>query len=293
MQLTVGGRAYLLPKASVVIRCPVRKFQKLHIRWEKDGKGLLSSRRLGITKSGSLKIHGLETRDAGVYRCVAGPASETFVLKLTGSDRLAVPSMGKDAEGKHGGPLTKLDLGTETWQNGSRGNELYTMDSRVQDEALLQALRGYLTSSEWPRNKHLEVLQGGHSLEPQQFAELLRNISLAGKRSVATPLSEHLATSGVWASPSGKSIDRTTNLSTTANRKAAGQIPRQWRKPVIIQPDPQPLLDFEEDILISAGQNAILTNATRSLTLLCMAHGSPEPSFSWTRDGQPLRQTER
>ncbi|XP_048828248.1 ADAMTS-like protein 3 isoform X1 [Brienomyrus brachyistius] len=293
VQLTVGGRAYLLPKTSVVIRCPVRKFQKLHITWEKDGKGLLSSRRLGITKSGSLKIHGLEARDAGVYRCVAGPASESFVLKLTGSYRLAEPSMGRDAEAKHGGPLTKLDLGSETSQNGSRGNELYTMDSPVEDEAFMQALRGYLTSSDWPRNEHLEVLQGGHSLEPRQFAELLRNISLAGERSVATPLSEHLATSGVWTSPSRKAIDRTFKLSETANGKAAGQVPRQWKKPIIIQLDARPLMDFEEDIRMNAGQNAILTNATRSVTLLCTAQGSPEPSVSWTIDGQPLRQTER
>ncbi|XP_057245320.1 ADAMTS-like protein 3, partial [Malurus melanocephalus] len=84
INLTVGSRAYLLPQTSVVIKCPVRRFQKSLIRWEKDGRRLQPSKRLGITKSGSLKIHCLQPADIGLYRCVAGAARETFVLKLIG-----------------------------------------------------------------------------------------------------------------------------------------------------------------------------------------------------------------
>uniref|UniRef100_A0A674EQY4 ADAMTS like 3 n=1 Tax=Salmo trutta TaxID=8032 RepID=A0A674EQY4_SALTR len=86
LHLTVGGRAYLLPKTSLIIKCPVRRFQKAYIRWEKDGRPLPSCKRLGVTKSGSLKIHSLGVVDSGVYVCIAGPASDTFTLKLIGSD---------------------------------------------------------------------------------------------------------------------------------------------------------------------------------------------------------------
>ncbi|KAJ8398300.1 hypothetical protein AAFF_G00428700 [Aldrovandia affinis] len=98
VHLTIGGRAYLLPKTSVVVRCPVRRFPKPSLRWEKDGRALPgpASKRLGVTKSGSLKIHGLQASDIGVYRCVAGPVADTFVLKLIGNDnRLIEPPEGR------------------------------------------------------------------------------------------------------------------------------------------------------------------------------------------------------
>ena len=65
INLTVGSRAYLLPNTSVIIKCPVRRFQKSLIQWEKDGRCLQNSKRLGITKSGSLKIHSLTAPDIG------------------------------------------------------------------------------------------------------------------------------------------------------------------------------------------------------------------------------------
>lgn len=86
LHLTVGGHAYLLPNTSLVIKCPVRRFPKAYIHWLKDGQPLPSSKRLGVTKSGSLKIHFVCAEDIGVYKCVAGPASDIFTLQLIGSD---------------------------------------------------------------------------------------------------------------------------------------------------------------------------------------------------------------
>lgn len=86
LHLTIGGHAYLLPNTSLVIKCPVRRFPKAYIRWLKDGRPLPSSKRLGVTKSGSLKVHFLGAEDIGVYKCVAGPASDIFTLQLIGSD---------------------------------------------------------------------------------------------------------------------------------------------------------------------------------------------------------------
>lgn len=86
LHLTVGGHAYLLPNTSIVIKCPIRRFPKAYIHWLKDGHPLPNSKRLGITKSGSLKIHFLGAEDIGVYKCVAGPASDIFTLQLIGSD---------------------------------------------------------------------------------------------------------------------------------------------------------------------------------------------------------------
>uniref|UniRef100_A0A8C6VJ02 ADAMTS like 3 n=1 Tax=Naja naja TaxID=35670 RepID=A0A8C6VJ02_NAJNA len=101
INFTVGSRAYLLPKTSVIIRCPVRRFQKMLIQWEKDGQPLQISKHLGVTKSGSLKISNLEASDIGVYKCVAGSAQEIFVLKLIGtSNRLLKPATSRKEAGE-------------------------------------------------------------------------------------------------------------------------------------------------------------------------------------------------
>uniref|UniRef100_A0A3P8VIL7 ADAMTS-like 3 n=1 Tax=Cynoglossus semilaevis TaxID=244447 RepID=A0A3P8VIL7_CYNSE len=84
--LTIGGHAYLLPNTSLIIKCPVRRFPKMFIRWIKDGRPVASSKHLTITKSGSLKIPFVSADDVGVYRCVAGPAYEIFTLQLIGSE---------------------------------------------------------------------------------------------------------------------------------------------------------------------------------------------------------------
>lgn len=86
LRLTIGGHAYLLPNTSLVLKCPVRKFPKAYIQWLKDGHSIPSSKHLAITKSGSLKIHFVGAEDTGVYKCVAGPASDILTLQLIGSD---------------------------------------------------------------------------------------------------------------------------------------------------------------------------------------------------------------
>lgn len=93
LHLTVGGHAYLFPNTSLVIKCPVRKFPKTYIKWLKDGSPLPSSKHVGITPSGSLKIHFLGAQDIGVYKCIAGPASDIFTLQLIGIERRSSDTM--------------------------------------------------------------------------------------------------------------------------------------------------------------------------------------------------------
>ncbi|XP_075416084.1 ADAMTS-like protein 1 isoform X2 [Tenrec ecaudatus] len=90
LHLVVGGFAYLLPKTSVVLRCPTRRFRKPLITWEKDGQHLISSAHVTVAPFGYLKIHRLKPSDAGTYTCSAGPAREQFVLKLVGGNRKLV-----------------------------------------------------------------------------------------------------------------------------------------------------------------------------------------------------------
>ncbi|KAF4791626.1 ADAMTS-like protein 1 [Turdus rufiventris] len=83
----VGGYAYLLPKTSVILRCPTRRFRKSMITWEKDDRRLVSSAHITIAPYGYMKIHHLRPSDTGTYTCTAGPSREHFIIKLIGSNK--------------------------------------------------------------------------------------------------------------------------------------------------------------------------------------------------------------
>ncbi|KAM4707871.1 ADAMTS-like protein 1 isoform 2-T2 [Discoglossus pictus] len=86
LQFVVGGYAYLLAKTSLVLRCPVRRFRKPQIIWEKDGKHFISSEHVTVAPNGYIKIHQLRPADSGIYTCMAGPSQEHFVIKLIGEN---------------------------------------------------------------------------------------------------------------------------------------------------------------------------------------------------------------
>uniref|UniRef100_A0A8C5A1H6 ADAMTS-like 3 n=1 Tax=Gadus morhua TaxID=8049 RepID=A0A8C5A1H6_GADMO len=84
LHLSIGGHAYLLPNTSLVIKCPFMHFPKSYISWFKDGHPLVSSERLGVSRSGSLKVHFLGPEDTGLYKCRSGSASDIFTLQVIG-----------------------------------------------------------------------------------------------------------------------------------------------------------------------------------------------------------------
>ncbi|XP_066557584.1 ADAMTS-like protein 3 [Amia ocellicauda] len=332
IHFTIGGRAYLLPKTSVVIRCPVRRFEKALIRWEKDGHALSNAKRLGITKSGSLKIHSLEASDIGVYRCVAGPAMETFILKLIGNDnRLIEPPKGRSLKMEQSSRSVRIDLNeasrleekwnrmSKMWQSWSEKNEFYLDDSQAQDQAFLQVLGNYLTSAAQPNGspelpeKHLEaaILQGAYSLDPRQFEELVRNISQLAENGEVTDdlasqfiyklmaeVSRPQSTTEKWKGPleenasKTKLVEKTPNSSEHIYDKDIDKELYKQKKPVIIRQKQNPLMTFQKSINISIGRTAFLTNATRNIYLMCSSLGVPEPKLSWTKDGLPLHFSE-
>ncbi|XP_041074069.1 ADAMTS-like protein 3 isoform X2 [Polyodon spathula] len=320
IHFTIGGRAYLLPKTSVVIKCPVRRFQKMLIRWEKDGQDLSNSKRIGVTTSGSLKIHSLEASDIGMYRCVAGSATETFNLKLIGNDnRLIEPPNNRKLK-------MEMDLNeanrleekwnrmSKMWQSWSEKNEFYLDDSQAHDQALLHVLGNYLTNSAEPSgfqerpDKHLEaaILHGAYSMDSQQFEELVRNISqLVENREVTDDMASQLiyqlmaeasspqSTTEKWKgslqenTSNSKLVDKTPNTSEHVYNK------QMYKKPSIIRHKLNPLMAFQKSNNVSIGRAAFLTNATRTVILLCEATGVPEPKLTWTKNGMQLQFSKR
>ncbi|XP_072574018.1 ADAMTS-like protein 3 isoform X1 [Paramormyrops kingsleyae] len=284
VHFTVGGRAYLLPRTSVVIRCPVLHFQKALIRWEKDGRALPSSLRVAVTKSGSLKIHSLEAGDIGVYRCVAGPVAETFVLKLIGN-RNRLLEMGMEADRPGGHLEEKWNQTNMMWQVGNRKNKFYLDDGQSQERAFLQVLSRYLSSLTAPgRPVQDKILQGAHSLEPKQFEELVRSLGrLVGKGDVTEGPRAELGEDGTTTKASDKNSTEGAGEGSTGRRE----------KPVIIRQKQQLQVTFEKTVNISVGGSVFLTNATQTVFLSCVARGVPKAAVFWIKDGGPVQPSER
>lgn len=293
VHFTVGGHAYLLPRTSVVIRCPVQHFQKALIRWEKEGRALPSSLRVAVTKSGSLKIHSLEAGDIGVYRCVAGPVAETFVLKLIGN-RSRLLEMGMEADRPGGHLEEKWNQTNMIWQVGNRKNKFYLDDGQSQERAFLQVLSRYLSSSTAPgRPMQDKVLQGAHSLEPEQFEELVRSLGRLVRKGDVTEgqvsqlVPEPRAELGEDGAMNTKASDKNTT-----EGASEGSIGRR-EKPVIIRQKQQLQVTFEKTVNISVGGRVFLTNTTQRVFLSCVARGLPKPAVFWIKDGGPVQPSER
>uniref|UniRef100_A0A8C9U8H2 ADAMTS like 3 n=1 Tax=Serinus canaria TaxID=9135 RepID=A0A8C9U8H2_SERCA len=319
INFTIGSRAYLLPKTSVVIKCPVRRFQKSLIRWEKDGQHLENSKRLGITKSGSLKIHSLEAADIGVYRCIAGSVHESFVLKLIGTDNRLIEPPSPRKQPSHPDHNEANSLGakwhkmSKMWQMWSKKNELYLGDRQVSDQPFLRNL-GSNSAEEFSsrefRNKRLEaaVLQGAYSMDTAHFEELMRNMSqLIETGEVSDDLASQLIfqliaelsrhpqpTADKWKGAqdekiSSKLLSKSPNESERFSTKAVDKLMFDQKVPVIMRQKEIPQVSFNKTVTVRIGNTVFLTKNTHAVNLLCETAGMSEVKYTWTKDGETLK----
>ncbi|XP_019495772.1 PREDICTED: ADAMTS-like protein 3 [Hipposideros armiger] len=326
INLTIGSRAYLLPNTSVIIKCPVRRFQKSLIRWEKDGHCLQNSKRLGITKSGSLKIHSLAAPDSGEYRCVAGSAQETIVLKLIGTDNrlIAPPALG-ERSGEHAGMDPKdADTVGATWhkmrQMWTNKNELYLDDGQINNQPFLRALLGHCRSSagnpsSWEfKNKQFEaaVKQGAYSMDTAQFDELIRNMSqLMETREVSDDLASQMIYQLVaglaraqpgptqWRDiqeeepPAAQLRGETGSVPQGSNVKNSGKLTFKPKGPTLVRQSQPTSVSFNKTVNSRIGNTVYITKRTAVINILCELTTPSEATYTWTKDGAALQPSDK
>ncbi|XP_054858272.1 ADAMTS-like protein 3 [Eublepharis macularius] len=329
INFTIGSRAYLLPKTSVVIKCPVRRFQKSLIQWEKDGQRLQISKRLGVTKSGSLKIHSLEALDIGVYKCIAGSAQETFVLKLIGTDnRLIEPPalrkhLGESSSTEHNEANSfgaKWHKMSQMWQLWNQKSKQYLGDGQVNDQPFLRHLEtrtrnlaeGY--GSREFRNKRLEavLLPGAYSMDTVHFEELIKNLSNLVE---AGDVNDDLASQLVYqliaelSKPPQSASERlkepreeklplkkpakSPSLSDNLSTKPRDSVMRSQKGPVIIRQKGRPGVYSNKTVTVHIGSTVFLTRDTSVVNLLCETVRGSDPRYNWTKDGMELKSLEK
>ncbi|KAM9408330.1 ADAMTS-like protein 3, partial [Pholidichthys leucotaenia] len=273
LQLIVGGHAYLLPNTSLVVKCPVSGFPRASVRWIKDGRPPSSSKRLAVTRSGSLKVHLLGPEDVGVYECIAGPASDIFTLQLIGGRASSRPS-----------PIPAPSSGPslEEVQRPSCHRHLDLVRTGVRISLLPPVNQeAYLRPRVAERLIDVTLRADRGEIRQEESLELISS------------LLSHVSEDQIW----------TRNTAVGPGREEEGlpnwselSPPETLVKPsLILRPQQQPPvpLSYQKNINISIGHNALLTNATRSLTIICPADGAPPPKISWSRDGAPLQLGDR
>ncbi|XP_063170025.1 ADAMTS-like protein 3 [Candoia aspera] len=330
INFTVGSRAYLFPKTSVIIKCPVRRFQKTLIQWEKDGQPLQISKRLGVTKSGSLKINSLEASDIGVYKCVAGSAQEVFVLKLIGtSNRLMEPTTsGKDAVESDNTEHNEADsFGakwhqiSQMWQLWSQKSQQYLRDGQVNDQPFLEHLKtqrrtsaeGYSSRDFTTKQLKGVVLPNAYSMDTIHFEELIKNMSHLIE---AGEISNDLASQFVYqliaelVKPSqsvpnkqkesenekfsARKLDKSQRVTDNLSTKTVGNpVVRNSKGAIIVRPKEGPKVYSNETVTLQIGGTFFLTKNVSTINLLCETAGFSNLTYTWTKDGVPLKPFEK
>ncbi|KAG8516403.1 ADAMTS-like protein 3 [Galemys pyrenaicus] len=315
VSLTVGSRAYLLPNTSLLVRCPVWRFQKSLIRWEKDGRCLHTSGRLGVTRAGALRIRGLAAADAGTYQCVAGPARASTVLRLIGPSRwlAAAPGLsGGDLGGPHADANSLGAAGQRVRQAwGSQdGPEPDTgRAARPPLRALLGSCRGAVGSSGpgSPGHAQLEAAsgQGAHSVDAAQLDQLLGNVSWlleAGEVSgdQASRLIHQLVADLAQAPPArpapGGGLGEGPPAARAPQRlhgRDSASPARRPDGPVLRRARQGSSVAFNRTVRARIGGTVYVTGATRVISLLCELASPGEATYAWTKDGAPLRPSRR
>uniref|UniRef100_A0ABI7XVH9 ADAMTS like 3 n=1 Tax=Felis catus TaxID=9685 RepID=A0ABI7XVH9_FELCA len=326
INLTVGSRAYLLPNTSVIIKCPVRRFQKSLIQWEKDGRCLQNSKRLGITKSGSLKIHSLAAPDIGMYQCIAGPVRETVVLKVIGADNrlVAPPALGGHVRDQPGTDHNDANSLGATWQKmrqlWGHTNEPYPDNGQADNQPFLRALLGHCGTSagnrhSWEfKDKQLEaaVKQGAYSMETAQFDELIRNMSqLMETEEVSGDLASqviyqlvaelakaqpgHPPWRGVQegVSPAAQLRGTTGSVPQGSNAGNSGKLTFQPKGPVLLRQRQPTSVSFNKTVNLRIGNTVYITKRTEVINILCEPVTPTQATYTWTKDGTLLKPSEK
>lgn len=66
----VGGKTVAIPSTTIVVRCPVRKYNRTMVHWRRNEDYITRVGRIKISKHGALHIKKSKEEDAGVYTCI-------------------------------------------------------------------------------------------------------------------------------------------------------------------------------------------------------------------------------
>ncbi|XP_068083512.1 protein madd-4 [Anabrus simplex] len=97
--LKIGGQAVVYVGTQIKIKCPVKKFNRTKILWEKNNTQIVNSKKYRISKKGALRIQDVNYADNGKYTCIAGQSRADLYLSV--KQRLGVLTSSEEIERQH------------------------------------------------------------------------------------------------------------------------------------------------------------------------------------------------
>ncbi|RXM99651.1 ADAMTS-like protein 1 [Acipenser ruthenus] len=264
LQFIMGGYAYLKPKTSIVLRCPVRRFRKSLINWEKDGKPLTSLPHLTVSPYGYIKIHHLKPSDIGTFTCVAGRMRENFIVKLIGGNhKLIAPPSAEKMKASKDKPWLISNGKTIAESLGNGKTWVFRDQFNHYDDIVLRLLEMKGLTRENP-----------DSWELQESSE--RNISFSEE--------DH-------------SLEATAPMTMVAEQRRLDEIIKNLSaQPEEVRGDYADRLLTQ--LLAEVTKSQVESNASTMswinlLVVKCEAVGNPEPTISWSKNGEQLKASSR
>ncbi|MGH0153100.1 UNVERIFIED_CONTAM: hypothetical protein FKN15_061142 [Acipenser sinensis] len=341
LQFVMGGYAYLKPKTSIVLRCPVRRFRKSLINWEKDGMPLTSLPHLTVTPYGYIKIHHLKPSDIGTYTCVAGPMRESFIVKLIGGNHklIAPPSAAKIKKSKdkpwlisNGRTITESLGNDKTWVFRDHFSQYDNIVLRLLEMKGLARESPDSWELQESSERNISFSEEDHSLEAtapltmvaeqRRLDEIIKNLS-AQPEELRGNYADHLLTqllaevtksqaesnestmrhhekddstsleSLIHKSNPGTPITPHRDLSSSS--ESMGHPRQHLRAPLIVKKTHahlKPHLSSPE-VVVHVGHTVLLRSWINLLVVKCEAVGNPEPTISWSKNGEQLKASSR
>ncbi len=68
--ITVGGSATVIPGTNVIVKCPVKNYDKKYIHWRRTQNEIAKTGRIKVSKRGYLQIRKSKTTDSDTYECM-------------------------------------------------------------------------------------------------------------------------------------------------------------------------------------------------------------------------------
>ena len=70
ISITVGGTATVIPGTNLIIKCPVKKYDKNFIHWRRKDNEIAKKGRIKVSKQGNLQIRRSRPHDSDMYECM-------------------------------------------------------------------------------------------------------------------------------------------------------------------------------------------------------------------------------
>ncbi|XP_014397846.1 PREDICTED: ADAMTS-like protein 1 [Myotis brandtii] len=299
LHFVVGGFAYLLPKTTVVLRCPTRRFRKPLITWEKDGQHLISSAHVTVAPFGYLKIHRLKPADAGIYTCSAGPAREQFGIKLIGGNQKLVARPG-GPRSEEEAPRVRKAHPKEALQTHKHQNGIFSNGSKAEKRGLAAADAGAVAEQQ-----RLDDILRNLSQQPEELrdvyskhlvAQLAQDIFRSHgehRDALLKPSEQRISPVAIPPRKAVSSFSSLLRAAASSSGETAGGSRRPHRKPTILRKISAAQQLSASEVVTHLGQTVALASGTLSVLLHCEAVGNPRPTISWARNGEEVQFSDR